>query len=217
MAATVVMASCEEGAQPLRAAGALLALNPQLLVMLGDDPYYNTALTWGAYTTTRVTTSSTAASIKDRVHAMWSKPGWREILAERAAGRLRISWAGGDDHRWADSADHTVTQAQSGGGPTGATTQAQVNAIATAWYTAHRELGNTYWDYPSTSSMAGNNGDMPAGPGAAAGDRRPAPARSAAGAARRTSQCPCPLDRPGFPAGSRRGSGQAGFQVEKPA
>jgi hypothetical protein len=167
MTATVVMASCEEAAHPLRAAGALLALNPQLLVMLGDDPYHNTALTWGAYTTTRVTTSSTAASIKDRVHAMWSKPGWREILAARTAGRLRISWAGGDDHRWADTADHTVTQAQSGGGPTGATTQAEVNAIATAWYTAHRELGNTYVDWPSAASLASNNGDMPSAPATA--------------------------------------------------
>lgn len=166
MAFNVVMSSCEEAAHPMRAAGAMLALNPKLLVMMGDDPYYNTALTWGGYTTTRVTTSSTAASIKDRVHAMWTKPGWREILAERAAGRLRISWAGGDDHRWADSADHTVTQAQSGGGPTGATTQAQVNAIATAWYTAHRELANLYWDYPTATSMAGYNGDMPSEPAA---------------------------------------------------
>lgn len=169
MAFTIVAASCEEAAQPLRAATAMLALDPRLMLMLGDDPYYNTALTWGAYTTTRVTTASTAASIKDRVHAMWSKPGWREIDAARAAGELAISWAGGDDHRWADSADSTygAGTSESGGGPVGASSQATLNPVIQAWYTAHRELGNTYWDYPTSASMASNNGDVPAGPGLA--------------------------------------------------
>lgn len=169
MAFTIALGSCEEAGQPLRAAGAILALNPRLYVMLGDDPYYNIGLTWGAYTTSRVTTSSTAANIKDRVHAMFSKPGWTELLARRAAGQMQISWVGGDDHRIADSFDSTFAtgSSESGGGPVGAVSQATLNPVITTWYTAHRELGNTYWDYPSTSSMAGNNGDMPAGPGAA--------------------------------------------------
>lgn len=166
MAFNIVMESCEEASQPFMAATPMLALSPRLLVMLGDDPYYNIATTWGANAATRVTTTSTAASIKDRVHVMWAKPGWRELLARRNAGQMLISWAGGDDHRWADNADHTVTQAQSGGGPTGATTQADVNAIAAAWYTAHRELGATYWDYPTAASMASNNGDVPSAPAA---------------------------------------------------
>lgn len=165
MTFSVVMESCEEAPQAFTAATPMLALNPKLLVMLGDDPYYNIALTYGAYTTTRVTTSSTSSSIKDRVHAMWAKPGWRELLARRNVGQMLISWAGGDDHRWADSADHTITQAESGAGPVGAgLTQAQVNTVAATWYTAHRELGATYWDYPTAAAMASNNGDMPSGP-----------------------------------------------------
>lgn len=167
MAFNIVMESCEEATHPLRAADAMLALSPRLLVMLGDDPYYNVAATWAGYTVPRITTTSTAAEVKDRVHAMFAKPGWRELLARRAAGQMLISWAGGDDHRWADSADHTITQAESGAGPVGAgLTQSQVNAVATVWYTAHRELANTYWDYPTAASMNGNNGDVPSAPAA---------------------------------------------------
>lgn len=167
MGFNVVMGSCEEATQPFQAAVPMLAMNPRLMVMLGDDPYYNIALTWAGYTTTRVTTSSTTSSIKDRVHAMWVKPGWRELLARRTAGQMLISWAGGDDHRWADSADHTITQAESGAGPVGAgLTQSQVNTVATTWYTAHRELANTYWDYPTSASLDSNNGDVPSAPAA---------------------------------------------------
>jgi len=169
MAFNIVMESCDEASHPFYAATPMLALNPKLLVMLGDDPYYNIPLTYGAYTTTRVTTASTSSSIKDRVHAMWSKPGWRDLLARRNAGQMLISWAGGDDHRMADSFDSTFAtgSSESGGGPVGAVSQATLNPVITTWYTAHRELGNTYWDYPTAASMAGNNGDMPAGPGAA--------------------------------------------------
>lgn len=169
MAFTIAMGSCEEAGQPFRAAAAILALDPRLYVMLGDDPYYNIALQWGAYNVARVTTASTSANIKDRVHAMMAKPGWRDLLAARAAGRLRISWAGGDDHRMADSFDSTFAtgSSESGGGPVGAVSQATLNPVITTWYTAHRELANTYWDYPTAASMTSNNGDMPAGPGAA--------------------------------------------------
>lgn len=167
MAFNVVMGSCEEATQPFQAAVPMLALNPKLLVMLGDDPYYNIAVTWAGYTVPRVTTTSTASEIKDRVHAMWAKPGWRELLARRNAGQMLVSWAGGDDHRWADSADHTITQAESGDGPVGTgLTQTQVNAVAATWYTAHRELGATYWDYPTAAAIASNNGDMPSAPAA---------------------------------------------------
>ncbi len=166
MAFSIVMESCEEAAHPFRAAPAMLALAPRLLVMLGDDPYYNVALNYGSFNVARLTTSSTTADIKNRVHAMWSKPGWREIAAARAGGLL-VSWAGADDHRWADSCDHTIAAAESGAGPVGAgLTQAQVNAVATAWYTAHRELGSTYWDYPTAAAMADNNGDVPSAPAA---------------------------------------------------
>jgi hypothetical protein len=166
MAFAIVAESCEEAPRPFIAAHAMLALNPKLAVMLGDDPYYNIALTWAGRTTSRITTTSTSANVKDRVHAMFNKPGWREFLAYRAAGNMLVSWAGGDDHRWADSADHTVAAAQSGAGPTGAVTQADVNAIATVWYTAHRELANTYWDYPTSASLNSNNGDVPSAPAA---------------------------------------------------
>lgn len=169
MAFNIVLESCEgPGADPFRAASAMLALSPKLLVMLGDDPYYNVACQYGSRNVTRVTTASTSTTIKDRVHVMWSKPGWTELLAERAAGRMLVSWAGGDDHRWADSCDHTIAAAESGAGPVGAgLTQAQVNAVATSWYTAHRELGSTYWDYPTAASMASSNGDVPSAPAAA--------------------------------------------------
>ena len=167
MAFTTCVISCEEAKLPLYAAKPILAMNPRLVVDLGDTPYYNTALTAGGYTGPVLTTSSTVQNIKDRVHAMWSKKGWRELKLARANG-LIFSWCGEDDHRWADSADHTVAMAESGGGPIGTpgtVTQAQVNAVATNWYTAHRELGNTYWDYPTAESMAANNGDVPSGPG----------------------------------------------------
>lgn len=33
---------------------------------------------------------------------------------------MLVSWAGGDDHRWADSCDHPIAAAESGAGPVGA-------------------------------------------------------------------------------------------------
>lgn len=166
MGFAIVVESCEEASHPWRAADAMLALNPVALVMLGDDPYGNTALTWGAYTTTRHTTTSTVASVKERRHAMWAKPGARDIQARRRAGNLVISWAGEDDHIAADNWDATITQANDGGGPVGVSTQAEVNAVITVWGQAVRELGNALWDYPTAAQLATSNGDVPSNPAA---------------------------------------------------
>ena len=155
----LAMTSCETGVTPYHTAITALRLGAHHFVMGGDDPYYNSGSTRFGYSTSPVSTSSTVTDVQNLVHQMFRKDGWKQLKVAKDAGNITVSWAGGDDHRWADSADHTVESALLGA--TGATTQALVNSMAQVWYTAHRGLGNTYWNYPTAASLNSNNGDIP--------------------------------------------------------
>lgn len=156
----LAMTSCETGPAPFWAASSALKLGAHHFVMGGDDPYYNSGATRLGYTTSQVSTTSTTTDVQNLVHQMFRKRGWSDLKTAMDAGTIKVSWAGGDDHRWADSCDHTVESALLTS--TGASTQALVNSMAQVWYTAHRSLGNTYWNYPTSASLNSNNGDIPA-------------------------------------------------------
>ena len=128
MAVNIVMESCQEPQFPLRAAVGMLSLDPKILVMLGDDLYYNSDTNWGAYNVPFVSVTSTSQNIQDKVHGQFAKPGWKELLARRNAGLMKILWAGGDDHRMGDSFDSSYPTSESGtGGKVGAVSQATLN------------------------------------------------------------------------------------------
>ena len=171
MAARVAVESCEETSSYFRAGTAIAAAQAQILVMLGDDPYFNTGVTEFGTTIGPINYDSTQQNIVDRVLFMMRRGGWRDLQALRAIGQLLIVCAGFDDHRIADSFDSTLAAMQSGTGnkaftPTttvtdGVATQADANVLTRKMYAAFRQLANQVYDYPTAAQIAGPSRDVP--------------------------------------------------------
>lgn len=161
MALKIAGLSCEQRSGPFHAGKVIADLGVHHTYIMGDTPYGPTALNGFGYTCPVVIVGNTATQFENSIRQMMNKPGWSHLLAARNAGLMRLSYME-DDHPWGDSLDHTVESSNLGDGPTGATTQAEINTLTANYGTALRALGNDLFDYPTAANLALNNGDTPA-------------------------------------------------------
>lgn len=107
--------SCQHILAPLWCAQFILRDGVRDLYMLGDTPYCNQfGAGYGfeeAVDKVMLPGNASVADIKRRHDQMWSKRGFTEFKAARAAGALRVYYMADDHEYYGDNWDHSLVQA----------------------------------------------------------------------------------------------------------